>query len=77
VVDKKTLNLIFVSMISLFSTAVPLLIALLPDPATATDGQDECALPLSVAQTAALVAFRNSGRNMSCAWNIIVNGMTV
>ena len=62
-------------MVSIGSTGIPLLIALLPNPVTSA-GVGECG-PLTLAQEGALVAFRHSEQNASCDYNTTVNGMVV
>ena len=38
VIDKKTLNVIMVTVVSFYSTVIPLNMALMPDPVTETGG---------------------------------------
>ena len=74
VVDKKTLNIIFLSVVSFISTAIPLVFAFLPD-AVASQGAlggDGCALTDVQAE-----ALRGQLRtfNASCSYNVSVGGV--
>jgi hypothetical protein len=74
VIDKKTLNAIFVAVVSFFSTIVPVVLALLPDPGgDATGHRAACALtPMqaSLIRSAANLALGNDTDADACSYNI-------
>ena len=83
VIDKKTLNTIFVALVSFFSTAVPVLLAFLPDPAknVGTGHRTACDLtPMqaSLIRSAARLALGNDTDTDACTFNAslasIING---
>ena len=71
-VDKKTINVILVSVLSFFSTAIPLVFAFLPD--AVASGGDVCALTEVQAE-----ALRGQLRtfNASCSYNVSVGGVSL
>ena len=81
--DKKTLNIILASVVSFFTTAIPLIFALLPDaaPPAAAAGGAGCAL--SAAQMDVVRAHTDAVRaqlqvlNASCAYNVSVGGAAI
>ena len=85
VVDKKTLNIILASVVSFFTTAIPLIFALLPDAAPPPDAAAAagagCAL--SAAQMDVVRAHTDAVRaqlqvlNASCAYNVSVGGAAI
>ena len=86
VVDKKTLNIILASVVSFFTTAIPLIFAVLPDApppldAAAAAGGAGCAL--SAAQMDVVRAHTDAVRaqlqvlNASCAYNVSVGGAAI
>ena len=77
VIDKKTLNTIFIAIASFFSTAVPLLLALLPDaPSAGGTGISSCDLTAgqaSVIRSAARLALgiaNVTGSAGECTYNV-------
>jgi hypothetical protein len=75
VIDKKTLNTIFVALVSFFSTAVPLLLAFLPDPVNDTNTGHHTACDLtpmqaSLIRSAARLALGNDTDADACTFNI-------
>ena len=76
VVDKKTLNVIFVSVTSFFGTAIPLIMAF-ATVATKQDADEQSCTSLTELQLAALETFRLL--NASCAYNMTIgpSGVTL
>ena len=74
VIDKKTLNTIFVAVVSFFSTVVPVFLALLPDPGADAIGHraacDLTPMQASLIRSAANLALGNDTDADACTYNI-------
>ena len=71
VMDTRTLNLLFFSLVSFFSTAVPILISMLPDPSAQGGGNGEAGTGVAwcVADEMQAQVVASVFRNGSCGYN--------
>jgi hypothetical protein len=75
VIDRRTLNVIFVSIVSFFSTAIPLLVALVPDPPSLdTNGAATPCAGLEPASREAIAAVARAVTNSSCSYDNVSLG---